>query len=132
MGGFHLFKPPSPTQEETGQLPQQAFIVDPPSISGEREPIHDPHEDHQPIRMLTEPSISGYTVRLLIHDPHEDYQPIRMLTEYDLFRYYQFIMPTKDEIKDRGKSDWLFKSFVLIHTTWFLMHCCARGRAPII
>ncbi|KAJ7883168.1 hypothetical protein B0H14DRAFT_3433039 [Mycena olivaceomarginata] len=78
----------------------QASIVDPPSISGEREPIHDPHEDHQPIRMLTEPSISGDTGRLLIYDPHEDYQPIRMLTEYDWFRYYQFIAPTEDEIKD--------------------------------
>ncbi|KAJ7303697.1 hypothetical protein DFH08DRAFT_986103, partial [Mycena albidolilacea] len=111
MGGFHLFKPPSPTPEETGRLLQQASIVDPPS-----------------------PSISGDTFRLPprepIHDPHEDHEPLRMLTEYDLFRSgndYQFIVPTEDEIKDRSKSDWLAKSIALIHTTWFLVQCFARG-----
>ena len=36
-------------------------------------------------------------------------------------------MPTKAEIKDRGKSDWLAKSLVLLQTSWFMMQCIARA-----
>ena len=36
-------------------------------------------------------------------------------------------MPTKAEIKDRGKSDWLAKSLVLLQTSWFVLQCIARG-----
>ncbi|KAJ7881055.1 hypothetical protein B0H14DRAFT_2340616 [Mycena olivaceomarginata] len=35
--------------------------------------------------------------------------------------------PNPTKIKDRGKSDSLAKSIVLIHTTWFLTQCIARG-----
>ncbi|KAJ6536478.1 hypothetical protein DFH09DRAFT_992490 [Mycena vulgaris] len=64
-----------------------------------------------------------------IHAPHENYKPICMLSEHQLFspnNEYQFILPTEDQIKDRGKSDWLAKSFVLMQTTWFLTQCIAR------
>ena len=37
-------------------------------------------------------------------------------------------MPTKTEIQDRGKSDWLAKSLVLLQTSWFIMQCIARAR----
>ncbi|KAF8175516.1 hypothetical protein K438DRAFT_1682463 [Mycena galopus ATCC 62051] len=107
MGGFHLFEPPSGTPEETGPL-LQASAADAPNPPMSRtqsscKPIHDPHENHNPIRMLTEQELLS---------PTKD---------------YQFIVPTEDEIKDRGKSDWLAKSFVLIQTTWFLTQCIARG-----
>ena len=39
---------------------------------------------------------------------------------------YTFTMPTEVEIQDRGKSDWLTKSLVLLQTSWFVMQCIAR------
>ena len=40
---------------------------------------------------------------------------------------FEFIMPTKAEIEDKGKSDWLAKSLVLLQTSWFVMQCIARA-----
>ncbi|KAJ7331473.1 hypothetical protein DFH08DRAFT_1021642 [Mycena albidolilacea] len=111
MGGFHLFEPPSRTPEETRQLLQQASVADRPNSSVSRDTFCLPPRE-------------------TIHDPHKNYKAIRMLTEWELFSSnndYQFILPTEDEIKDRGKSDWLAKSFVLIQTTWFLTQCFAQG-----
>ena len=36
-------------------------------------------------------------------------------------------MLTEAEIKDKGKSDWLAKSLVLLQTSWFVMQCIARA-----
>ena len=41
--------------------------------------------------------------------------------------YSSFTVPTEAEIKDKGKSDWLAKSLVLLQTSWFVMQCIARG-----
>ncbi|KAF8175519.1 hypothetical protein K438DRAFT_1847880 [Mycena galopus ATCC 62051] len=112
MGGFHLFEPPSGTPEETGQLLQPS-AVDAPNLN--------------PTMSRTQSNQSWCKP---MHDPHENQNPICMLTEEELFfssEDYQFIVPTEDEIKDRGKSDWLAKSFVLIQTAWFLTQCIARG-----
>ena len=58
----------------------------------------------------------------------EDDKPLHPLEESDLSRYSEsFTMPTEAEIKDRGKSDWLAKSLVLLQTSWFVMQCIARG-----
>ena len=58
----------------------------------------------------------------------EDDEPLHPLMASDLSRYSEsFTMPTEAEIKDRGKSDWLAKSLVLLQTSWFLMQCIARG-----
>ena len=61
----------------------------------------------------------------------EDDKPLHPLQEYDLRKsdaYSEsFTMPTQAEIKDRGKSDWLAKSLVLLQTTWFVMQCIARA-----
>ena len=58
----------------------------------------------------------------------EDDKPLHPLEESDLSRYSgSFTMPTEAEIKDRGKSDWLAKSLVLLQTSWFTMQCIARG-----
>ena len=41
--------------------------------------------------------------------------------------FFSFTIPTEAEIKDRGKSDWLAKSLVLLQTSWFVMQCIARA-----
>ena len=59
----------------------------------------------------------------------EDDYPLNPLLASDLTRddIYSFAMPTEAEIKDKGKSDWLAKSLVLLQTSWFVMQCIARG-----
>ena len=61
----------------------------------------------------------------------EDNKPLHPLGEKDLREcdgYSElFFMPTEAEIKDKGKSDWLAKSLVLLQTSWFVMQCIARG-----
>ena len=61
-------------------------------------------------------------------ESREDDKPLHPLEESDLSRYSgSFTMPTEAEIKDRGKSNWLAKSLVLLQTSWFIMQCIARG-----
>ena len=73
------------------------------------------HEDDIPLHPLTN------------HDLYNDdtYRGIRstLRTEID----FSFTVPTEVEIKDRGKSDWLAKSLVLLQTSWFVMQCIARA-----
>ena len=59
----------------------------------------------------------------------ENDDPLHPLLASDLTHddIYSFAMPTEAEIKDRGKSDWLAKSLVLLQTSWFIMQCIARG-----
>ena len=59
----------------------------------------------------------------------ENDDPLHPLLASDLTHddIYSFAMPTEAEIKDRGKSDWLAKSLVLLQTSWFVMQCIARG-----
>ena len=58
----------------------------------------------------------------------EDDEPLHPLMASDLSRYSEsFTMPTGAEIKDRGKSDWLAKSLVLVQTSWFVMQCIAHA-----
>ena len=59
----------------------------------------------------------------------ENDDPLHPLLASDLTHddIYSFSMPTETEIKDRGKSDWLAKSLVLLQTSWFVIQCIARG-----
>ena len=59
----------------------------------------------------------------------EDDDPLHPLLASDLTRddIYSFTMLAKAEIKDKGKSDWLAKSLVLLQTSWFIMQCIARA-----
>ena len=59
----------------------------------------------------------------------EDNYPLHPLLVEDLVHddIYTFTMPTEVEIKDKGKSDWLAKSLVLLQTSWFVIQCIARG-----
>ena len=65
---------------------------------------------------------------------HEDDTPLHPLAAIDLYGdntldidFSSFTVPTEAEIKDRGKSDWLAKSLVLLQTSWFVMQCIARA-----
>ena len=72
---------------------------------------------------------------------HDNDIPLRPLAACDLFfGYYttydsirkdidftSFMVPTEEEINDRGKSDWLAKSLVLLQTLWFVVQCIARA-----
>ena len=70
---------------------------------------------------------------------HDHDIPLRPLAARDLYRdatrrsiradidFTSFTVPTKEEIKDKGKSDWLAKSLVLLQTSWFMMQCIARA-----
>ena len=59
----------------------------------------------------------------------EDDVPLHPLLASDLTHddVYSFAMPTEAEIKNKGKSDWLAKSLVLLQTSWFVMQCIARA-----
>ena len=65
---------------------------------------------------------------------HEEDTPLHPLAAIDLYGdntldidFSSFTVPTEAEIKDRGKSDWLAKSLVLLQTSWFVMQCIARA-----
>ena len=70
---------------------------------------------------------------------HDHDIPLRPLATRDLYRdatrrsiradidFTSFTVPTKEEIEDKGKSDWLAKSLVLLQTSWFVMQCIARA-----
>ena len=73
---------------------------------------------------------------------HEDDNPLHPLDSSDFFHVHEdrtdidftsFTVPTEEEIKDRGKSDWLAKSLVLLQTSWFVTQCIARAieRLPL-
>ena len=61
----------------------------------------------------------------------EDDIPLHPLSYRDLYsnkiNFSSLTVPTEVEIKDRGKSDWLAKSLVLLQTSWFVMQCIARA-----
>ena len=66
---------------------------------------------------------------------HEKDIPLHPLAAIDLYGdnptldidFSSFYIPTEAEIKDKGKSDWLAKSLVLLQTSWFVMQCIAHA-----
>ena len=58
-------------------------------------------------------------------------EPLHPLQVSDLVQFdgysESFFMPTEAKIKDRGKSDRLAKSLVLLQTSWFIMQCIAHA-----
>ena len=59
-----------------------------------------------------------------LYDDHKDYRHQSIRSDID---FTSFTVPTEEEIKDKGKSDWLAKSLVLLQTSWFVMQCIARA-----
>ena len=62
------------------------------------------------------------------YENDEPLHPLRASDLVDCNVYKSFIMPTKAEIRDRGKRHWLSKSLVLFQTSWFVLQCIARAR----
>ena len=66
---------------------------------------------------------------------HEEDTPLHPLSADNLNKedttididFSSFTVPTEAEIRDKGKSDWLAKSLVLLQTSWFVMQCIARA-----
>ena len=71
---------------------------------------------------------------------HDDDIPLRPLAAHDLYGdsmyrsikadidFTSFTVPTEEEINDKGKSDWLAKSLVLLQTSWFVIQSIARAK----
>ena len=70
---------------------------------------------------------------------HEEDTPLHPLQSFHIFSKHEdqtdididftsFTVPTEEEIKDRGKSDWLAKSLVLLQTSWFVIQSIARAK----
>ena len=74
------------------------------------------------------PKETGKDNRNISQEDDKPLHPLQALDLEDCDGYESFIMPTKAEIQDRGKSDWLAKSLVLLQTSWFIIQCIARAR----
>jgi hypothetical protein len=64
--------------------------------------------------------------------PHEEHScepknPVRWQDVIVLLENQRITLPTKGEIQDKGKSDWIAKTIVLLQTLWFATQCIARG-----
>ena len=59
-----------------------------------------------------------------LYDDHRDHRRQSIRSDID---FTSFTVPTKEEIEDKGKSDWLAKSLVMLQTSWFVMQCIARA-----
>lgn len=98
MGGFHLFGPSNNTDNAT-EKPATSLEV--------------------PVLQVSE--YSDIMQRATT--------PIYPLTHQDItsmIRKKQIILPTEEEIKDKGKNDHLAKILVVVQTLWFVMQCIAR------
>jgi hypothetical protein len=59
----------------------------------------------------------------------EPYQPVHPLTYTNvatMLRKKTIMFPTKQELQNQSKSDWIAKSIVLLQTLWFVAQCIAR------
>ena len=99
MGGFHLF--------ERGSI--ETSNNDKAILRDKDIPLHP----------LAARDLYGDTTRQSLKEMH---QSIRADIDFT-----SFTVPTKEEIEDKGKSDWLAKSLVLLQTSWFVMQCIARA-----
>ena len=100
MGGFHLF--------ERGSIE---------TSNNDKAILHD-HDI--PLHPLAARDLYGYPTTRYLRD-------IRRSIRADI-DFTSFTVPTKEEIEDKGKSDWLAKSLVLLQTSWFVVQCIARAK----
>ena len=70
---------------------------------------------------------TGEDNRNISQEDDKPLHPLQAENLVDCDGYESFIMPTKAEIEDKGKSDWLAKTLVLLQTSWFIMQCIARA-----
>ena len=79
---------------------------------------------------------AGYYNKAILHDHNVPLHPLATcnLFEDDVHQSIRvdinstsFTVPTEEEIKDKGKSDWLTKSLVLLQTSWFITQYIAQA-----
>ena len=104
MGGFHLFERNS---EETSNN-DKAIL----------------HDHDIPLRPLA--ACDLYDTHQPTWDKHQSIRDMPQSIGADI-DFTSFTVPTKEEIEDKGKSDWLAKSLVLLQTSYFMMQCIARA-----
>ncbi|PVG02862.1 hypothetical protein CPB86DRAFT_804645 [Serendipita vermifera] len=57
--------------------------------------------------------------------------PLDQHTVITLVKEGKIELPLEEEIQDKGKTDWLGKTLVLLQTGWFIIQCAARGAAHL-
>ncbi|PVG00178.1 hypothetical protein CPB86DRAFT_229568 [Serendipita vermifera] len=67
----------------------------------------------------------------LTHESDEPYYPLHRDEVMRMYRDRQLDLPLESEIQDRGKTDWLAKTIVMLQTSWFIIQCIARRAAHL-
>ncbi|PVF91501.1 hypothetical protein CPB86DRAFT_323635 [Serendipita vermifera] len=67
----------------------------------------------------------------LVHDCDKPYYPLHRGEVMRMHRDRQLDLPLEAEIQDKGKTDWLAKTLVILQTSWFILQCIARGVAHL-
>ncbi|PVF91971.1 hypothetical protein CPB86DRAFT_770037 [Serendipita vermifera] len=68
---------------------------------------------------------------LLAHEFDKPYYPLHRKEVMKMYRDRQLDLPLESEIQDRGKTDWLAKTIVMLQTSWFIIQCIARRAAHL-
>ncbi|KIM28291.1 hypothetical protein M408DRAFT_145495 [Serendipita vermifera MAFF 305830] len=109
MGGFHLFRLPADTPS-TPFLPSTPF----------------PQSDAFSYSSKPRES-SDFVVPTGLHSRKDEVPVCPLKLEDFTPDLLKMITPSETELKDRGKSDALTKTIVLVQTLWFVVQCIARG-----
>ncbi|PVF91503.1 hypothetical protein CPB86DRAFT_770613 [Serendipita vermifera] len=67
----------------------------------------------------------------LTHESDEPYYPLDRKEVMQMYRDRQLDLPLEAEIQDKGKTDWLAKTIVMLQTAWFIIQCIARRAAHL-
>ncbi|PVF91973.1 hypothetical protein CPB86DRAFT_830300 [Serendipita vermifera] len=67
----------------------------------------------------------------LTHESDEPYYPLHRKEVMQMFRDRQLDLPLEADIQDKGKTDWLAKTIVMLQTGWFVIQCIARRAAHL-
>ncbi|PVF90850.1 hypothetical protein CPB86DRAFT_878812 [Serendipita vermifera] len=65
------------------------------------------------------------------NDPGTSWYPLDRETVITLIKEGTIELPLEEEIQDKGKTDWLGKTLVLLQTGWFVIQCAARAVAHL-
>ncbi|PVG00179.1 hypothetical protein CPB86DRAFT_824443 [Serendipita vermifera] len=67
----------------------------------------------------------------LTHESDEPCYPLHRDEVMQMYRDLQLDLPLESEIQDRGKTDWLAKTIVMLQSGWFVIQCIARRAAHL-
>ncbi|PVG00176.1 hypothetical protein CPB86DRAFT_871960 [Serendipita vermifera] len=67
----------------------------------------------------------------LAHEFDEPYYPLHRKEVMQMYHDGQLDLPLEEEIQDKGKTDWLAKTIVMLQTGWFIIQCIARRAAHL-